>query len=277
MSFDSETLTIYLPGRPFPSLSVTGTGCDQMCEHCKGAHLRHMKDVSCGSAMSAAVDDIISSGGHGMLVSGGCDKRGSVPVMNVIDDIERAVRSGLKVNVHTGFLNEDDAERLVSAGVREFSVDVHQDPVIIKEVLHLDVSPDAYSEMIDIIVSAGGRPVPHLTAGFGTYDLLASAELVRDKGLNEITLLALVPVKGTITENSLITEDTIVEAARMLKGMGFEVTLGCMRPRFHRGLEIRCIDSGIKSIANPSRDTVAWAREKGMKIVEKHTCCCFTR
>jgi uncharacterized radical SAM superfamily protein len=144
---------------------------------------------------------------------------------------------------------------------------------VIRDVLNLDVTPDAYSDLLDNIMSAGGRPVPHLTAGFGTDDLSASAELVRKKGLREVILLALVPTKGTITEDHLISEDAVLDAAGMLTDMSLSVTLGCMRPRVHRDLEIRCMELGIRSIANPSRRTLSYARDKGMRIIGKNTCC----
>jgi uncharacterized radical SAM superfamily protein len=236
-----------------------------------------MTDVSNVPDMFGVIDSLISSGGEGILVSGGCDMNGSVPIMRATDAIGHATRNGLRVNVHTGFIKRDDAERLVAAGVREFSVDVHQDPDIIRDVLRLAVRPDAYSDLLDNIIAVGGRPVAHLTAGFGTADLEMSADLVKKKGLREGILLALVPTKGTITEHSLISEDAVVDAAKMLIDMNFEVTLGCMRPRVHRALERRCITAGVRKIANPSRGTISWALDNGMKVIVKRMCCCFTR
>jgi len=276
MSYVGDGLTIYLPGRSFPAVSVTGTKCDQMCEHCRGLHLKGMMNAEDASDMINTVKGLISSGGTGLLVSGGCDVNGSVPVMRAMNAIEYASKNGLSVNVHTGFVNKGDAERLAAAGVM-FSADVHQDPDVIRNVLNLDVPPSAYAEMLDTIINAGGRPAAHLTVGFGTADLVMSADLVKSKGLRNVILLALVPTKGTMTENTLISEDAIVDAVRILKEKGFDVTLGCMRPRVHRDLEIKCIEAGVRKIANPSRRTVSWAKENGMEIIEKRTCCCITR
>jgi len=270
-------LTAYLPGRSFPSVSVTGIGCDQMCEHCRGSHLKGMKDVSGDDLLFRLIDEMISSDAEGLLVSGGCDINGSVPVMRVIDEIRYAHENGLKINVHTGFITKEDAERLVNAGVDAFSVDIHQDPAVIRNILHLDVPENAYSEMLDNIITAGGLPVPHLTAGFGTDDMIRSAELILSKGIREAVLLALIPTKGTITENNLITEDAVLDSVHVLMNMGLNVTLGCMRPRSHRSLERRCIEAGVRRIANTSRSTLEWARGKGMRITEKRTCCCITR
>jgi uncharacterized radical SAM superfamily protein len=244
-----------------------------MCEHCKGSHLGGMTDVSEAGAMLRVIDGLISSGGAGVLVSGGCDVNGSVPVKGAIDAIRYAHGSGLKVNVHTGFIGKEDAKRLRDAGVDTFSVDIHQDPAIIKDTLHLNVPKSAYSDMLDNIISVGGNVAVHLTAGFGAEDLVASAELVKNKGLREAILLALVPTKGTMTEDNLIPEDAVVDAAALLMEMGLEVTLGCMRPRVHRDLERRCIEAGVRRIANPSRRTVSWAKENGFKVIERKVCC----
>jgi uncharacterized radical SAM superfamily protein len=248
-----------------------------MCEHCKGKHLKGMIDVRGTPDVFRVVNDLAAAGAEGLLVSGGCDVYGSVPVVKEADAIRHAADNGLRVNVHAGFIGKGDAERLVKAGVGAFSVDVHQDPDIIRNILHLEVEEDAYSELLDNIIGAGGRPVAHLTVGLGREDLVRSAELIRDKGLDEAVLIALVPTKGTITENSLVTEDEILEAVREVMGMGLKVTLGCMRPRVHRDLERKCIAMGVRRIANPTRETVRWAKENGMRVIEMMTCCCFTQ
>jgi len=234
-----------------------------------------MLHIESGDGMIRLVDEIVNSGGTGILVSGGCDVRGKVPLQRAEDAIRYAAGKGLKVNVHAGLIDRKEAERLVSAGVSAFSVDVHQDPDTIRSVLHLDTGPSVYADTIDNIIKAGGRPVAHLTVGFGTADLVLSADLVKKKGLKDVILLALVPTKGTMTENSLVSEDAIVDSVKMLIGERFDVTLGCMRPRVHRDLEIRCIQAGVRNIANPSRGTISWARENGFKVVEKRTCCCI--
>jgi uncharacterized radical SAM superfamily protein len=274
-------LTVFSPDRTFPAVSVTGEACDLMCEHCKGTHLKGMLNASGADGrisenLFRIVDGILSSGGEGMLVSGGCDASGRVPVIDAIDAIRYAAGNGLKVNVHTGFITKGDAERLVKAGVNTFSADVHQDPAVIRDILHLDVRPDAYSDMLDNIVSAGGKAAVHLTAGFGEKDLRLSAELIGGKGFKEVVLLVLVPPRGTTADNAPVSADTAAGAVRMLAGMGIEVTLGCMRPRVCRDLEVRCIEAGVRRIANPSRNTLAWAKDSGMRIIEKRTCCCIT-
>ena len=110
----SEKMVIaYYPGNDFPSVSVTGTRCDQMCEHCKGVHLRGMIPVSGKDEFSDLAHSFKDKGCTGLLLSGGCDANGSVPVSPYADAISE-VSSDLLVNVHAGFITKNEAERLAA-------------------------------------------------------------------------------------------------------------------------------------------------------------------
>lgn len=267
------TITAYYPGRGFPSISVTGVRCDQMCEHCRGYHLRSMTPVSNPDDLKVLAQSILDEGGEGFLLSGGCDIGGTVPVMGYAKAVSE-ISQDLCVNVHAGFITENEAKELVEAGVSYFSVDVHQNEGEIRSVLHLDRTAEDYSKLIDGIMSAGGKVIPHITVGFGYDDLLRSGELIVSKGLKDVVLLSLVPTPGTEVEESVLTEDAVLEAVKILSDMGLNVILGCMRDRSLRTLEIRCIQAGITRIANPSFDTVKWAKENGYEVVKKNVCCC---
>ena len=111
--------------------------------------------------------------------------------------------------------------------------------------------------------------------GFGYNDLALSADLVASKGLKDVVLLSMMPTEGTIVEESVITEDAVMDAVEILQEKGLNVILGCMRDRSLRGLEERCIQAGVLRIANPSSETLRWAEENGYRIEKKRMCCCF--
>lgn len=268
-----KKLMVYSPGKGFPPVSVTGGRCDLMCDHCRGKHLLHMADVSSKGALEAKAASVKDAGGTGMLISGGCDQRGVVPITQK-DEIRTAVDMGLEINVHSGLISKREADELVNSGVSMFSLDVHQDPSILSNVLHLDCDPERYGETIDAILSAGGKVSPHITVGFGAEDLLLSADLLKKKGLMNVTLLALVPTEGTDVSVP-VPEESVIMALSLLMEMGFTVTLGCMRPREYRNLEIKSIEMGIRRIANPSQNTLKWAAENGFEIEKIGKCCCF--
>lgn len=210
-----------------------------------------------------------------MLISGGSDADGRVPVADHADAIAEIVSMGLEVNVHTGFATEEDIEKLVKAGVGAFSLDMHQDREVIRDSLHLDREPEDYGRLIDSIRAAGGKAVPHITLGFGMEDLSLSLRLLAERDMKEIVVLALVPAPGTATEGLSMNEDAIAGAVMMMTAMGFSVTLGCMRDRRLRGLEIKCIEAGVRRISNPSAETVRWAEEQGFSVETDPRCCCM--
>ena len=245
-----------------------------MCEHCRGVHLRGMIPVNDLDDLSDLAQSLLSKGCAGYLLSGGCDANGSVPVGRFSEAVAET-SSELSVNVHAGFITEREAKELAGSGVSCFSVDVHQDRGEMISVLHLDRDPEDYSRLLDILIGTGVRVVPHITVGFGYNDLNLSAEFVASKGLKDVVLLSMVPTPGTAVEESILSEDAVMDAISILREKGLNVILGCMRDRSLRGLERRCIQAGVMRLANPSADTLKWAEENGYRVEKKRMCCCF--
>lgn len=262
---DRNTFTACYPGWDFPAVSVTGGRCVQMCSHCRGKHLSGMVSAEASGSIPSL------SGRNGVLVSGGCLENGEVPLSDRIAEIEEAAVNG-GVNVHAGFADRKTIEALVAAGVDRFSVDIHQDPDVISNVLNLERSPSDYGRLLEEIRDAGGTAVPHLTLGFGERDFRESAELVRGLGFREIVLLTLVPGSGEFTYPS---EEETVSAASYLMGLGLSVTLGCMRDRGMRGLEEKLLRLGIVRMANPSAETLHKAEAMGLSVDVDRRCCCM--
>jgi hypothetical protein len=263
-----------LPGKGFPAVSVTGKKCDLMCAHCLGHHLCGMIFADNPEKLYEEAKIVKSTNGNGLLISGGSDINGKVPLFRYASTIRKIVELGLSINVHPGIIGREDADLLVSSGVDYFSVDVHQDPDVIRKVFNLK-GPEIYNDTMDAIIGAGGTVIPHLTVGLSFKDLIESAELVKDKGLKNVVILALVPTKGTIFENYRISEDEIIDSIEAVMKMDLNVTLGCMRDRRMRKVERRCIELGINKIANMSKETEKWAESEGYKIIRTNKCCCF--
>src|SRR3990170_9168199 len=62
------------PGR-FVSISVTGAACALQCDHCRSRVLEGMLPAN-GKGLFELARDLAGSGARGILVSGGCDRRG---------------------------------------------------------------------------------------------------------------------------------------------------------------------------------------------------------
>lgn len=271
---ETDVLSLFFPYKGHPTVSVTGDRCDLRCPHCMGHYLRGMVPLTTSDSVVSYVDSA-SDEVESITFSGGCDMRGSVPLLLVEKGLKYAADNGMRVCAHTGFQKDEEIRRLIDAGVTDFLIDLHQDPEIIRNVLGIPREPGEYSDLIDSILEHGGKVTVHLCFGFGKVDYELSKELMKRKGIREITVLTLVPTEGTCIEDSVIAEDTVVDCIRDLIDSGFEVTLGCMRDRSLRGLEKKSIDLGVRKIANPSTDTELYASEKGLSIVKKNTCCCL--
>lgn len=274
MGGSGDAVADYSPGKGFPAVSVTGRKCGLMCAHCRGRHLCGMTPSEDPVALLRIAEEAIGKGGEGMLLSGGSGKDGRVPLVPFASAIRRIADKGFLINAHPGIIGAEDAKILASSGVSRFSVDVHQDPEVIGSVFNLP-GPQAYEGTIDAILGAGGIPVPHLTAGFGYTDIVGSAELLLKKGIRHAVLLALVPTKGTCFEKRGASERDVTEALGILSDMGISVTLGCMRDRGMRDLEMKCVEMGVRSIANMSRGTEERLVSEGFSVKSFRRCCCF--
>lgn len=274
MSVCGDKVTSRGFGGKFLNVSVTGSKCSMMCSHCRGKYLEGMASVDNPEELWDLAFRLQSSGGNGLLVSGGCDGDRKVPLREYLPVIREISDLGLKVNLHPGVMTEEDADMFSGMNVC-LSVDVHQDPEVIRNVFGLK-GPDVYRDTLDIALATGCNVVPHLTVGFSEEDLKESACIVKEKGIENVVLLSLVPTEGTAFEDSKVTEDEVIDAVRFLIGMGFNVTLGCMRDRRMRNLEKRAIKEGVRKIANLSLETQRWAESEGYEVSREEMCCCFS-
>lgn len=275
MGIPKDTVVSRSPGKGFLTVSVTGKKCELMCSHCSGKHLEGMIPVSNPDELLRIAKDSFSSEIKGILVSGGCDKNGKVPLRRYLKTIQELSDLGMKVNLHPGILTEEDVFSFSNLEKVYLSMDVHSDPEVIKTVFRLS-DPEVYEKALDAALSTGCKVIPHLTVGFSREDFIQSAKSVKEKGIKNVVLLGLVPTEGTEFENHDTTEDEIVESVKTLIEMGFDVTLGCMRNRKLRNLEKRCIEAGVRKIANISNETESWAKSNGYDIVRENMCCCFS-
>jgi lipoyl synthase len=272
-------ISFYHPGKRFPAFSVTGGRCELQCDHCRGRYLLGMRPVGAPEELEKAALSLVSEGGKGFLLSGGCDRRGRVPLSPYLDTVRRIrERNGLLVNLHAGLLDEGTAYRLLGTGADALSVDVLQDPLTISGVLHLDASPRDYARTLELL-SRSGRLVPHVCVGLqseagedATLDLLSSIEVAA------LIVLGLVPSKGTPLEGVPPRPERLVRfLSRAVERIDAPVLLGCMRPRGDPTVEERAIEAGVAGIVNPSSQATAYAVRRGLRIENRETCCAHHR
>lgn len=96
----------------FVSLSVTGASCALQCDHCQSRVLEGMIPLD-GAGLFQQARALAERGARGILVSGGCDKRGRVPLLRHVDDLKRIrAELGLAIRVHPGLPDEETAAAL---------------------------------------------------------------------------------------------------------------------------------------------------------------------
>lgn len=244
-----------------------------------GHYLRGMHPVADPQALIDFAYGLEARGGKGFLLSGGCQADGTIPLSPYYHAI-RTIKdtTDLEMNIHTGLLDERGASSLVETGADAFSVDVVQDVDVMRGLLGLQASPEAYATTLQGLEDAGARVVPHICAGLPLSSLEGerkAIELVSHHRPQALVVLGFIPTPGTPTGDHPPPHPSrilaVIERAR--EAMDCPVILGCMRDRGHRGLEIDCIRAGVDGIANPSRSTVEWVRGAGYLLQIEEKCC----
>jgi uncharacterized radical SAM superfamily protein len=267
----------------FANLSITGKICDRRCEHCNAKLLQTMIPVETPDKMCSAVDRLIEKGCRGILVSGGADGRGEVPLTQFAQPMRYARQRGLLVLAHSGIMRKEMAIVLKDCGVNQVLFDVIGHEQTIRQVYHLDGTPEDYLRSMAICREAELDFVPHVVIGLhfgkilGEYQALRMIEEMKPESL---VLVILTPMSGTGMSKVSPPEpeevERVLKSARTWNPDTF-LTLGCARPlgRYGRCVEKMAINHGVNGIAFPSDMAVDYASSRGLTPVFSEECCCM--
>lgn len=278
-------LKIYFPDKKFPAISITGNNCALNCEHCNEKYLNGMKPIVSNEDLECFLKEHIKDGGVGVLISGGCDEEGAVPLKSFLDTVKKIKKNNeLIINVHTGLLDEDTAKKLAEAKVDIVSFDVNLDREIIQNIYHLDKQVHDYKQAIQVLKKYNLNVIPHICIGLHYGEIhkeLEALEFIKKININPslIVLIALIPPKKKATEFKTPTPYDIAKIASITRFMfpKTEISLGCMRPRrkIKIDVEINAIKSGITRIEMPSPQTLKKLRTYDNDIkFQIFTACC---
>ena len=265
----------------FASISVTGRECALQCEHCKGRLLVGMRNGSTPQDMLAVGKRLIAQGCEGVLISGGADVHGAVPLKPHLSAIAQLKAWGLRVIVHTGLLDRETAEGLKAAAVDQVLLDIVGDADTIHQVLHLDYSPDDYAEALAMLREMGIPVAPHVIAGLHYGQLrgeLNALETIARVGADVVVLIVLRPLPHTPMADVPPVEPEIVgrlAAVARLLNPTTPLTLGCARPSGPAKIEMerQAVLAGVNSVAYPDPATVRLAGELGLRGSFVESCC----
>jgi hypothetical protein len=267
----------------FAAISVTGRHCELRCEHCEGRLLESMIPAGDPEAFLRAVRHLQARGALGILVSGGADRNGEVPLGRFIPAIGalKEENPDFKIVVHTGLLRKETAEKLKGARVDQVLIDVIGDDQTIREVYHLDKRVADYEETLRMLKEMGHRIAPHIIIGhhFGRIKgEWRALEMITRIGVETIVLVILKPLNGLPDGRFQIPgpeETSRISAAARLLNPSTPIRMGCIRPAHpsKSKTERGAIDSGLNTIAYPLQATIDYAEEAGLEAKFVEMCC----
>jgi uncharacterized radical SAM superfamily protein len=267
----------------FAAISVTGSHCDLRCGHCQGKLLESMIPAEDPETFSQIADRLRLAGAHGILVSGGADQNGEVPLKKFIPSIKvlKEKDPQFKVIVHTGLIRREIAKELKEAGADQILIDVIGDDDTIREVYHLDRRVQDYEETLWMLKEMGHRLAPHIIIGHHFGEIKGewkALEMVTRVGVDTIVLVilkTLVPVGRNHFKIPRLDDTLRISAIARILNPKIPIRMGCIRPAHPSKAEMEkgFIESGVNTIAYPLQGTIDYAKEIGLKTKFIEMCC----
>jgi uncharacterized radical SAM superfamily protein len=267
----------------FAAISITGSHCDLRCAHCKGKLLGSMIPAEDPQTFLRTADRLRLDGAHGILVSGGADQNGEVPLKKFIPSIRELKEKApqFKVIVHTGLIRRETAEELKDSGIDQILIDVIGDDGTIREVYRLDKRVEDYEETLWMLKEMGHRLAPHIIIGHHFGELRGewrALEMVTRVGVETIVLVifkALHPSGKNHFKVPKPEETSKISAIARILNPDIPIRMGCIRPAhpWKAVMEKGFIDSGVNTIAYPLQGTIDYVKETGLKTKFIEMCC----
>lgn len=267
----------------FVSISVTGTACALSCEHCKTNVLHGMTDLHrYEGSLFELCTSLAERGARGVLISGGSDKQGRVPLLSHIPDLIRVRKElGLAIRVHPGLPDEETCAALGNVGIDGAMIDIIGHRETIREVYHLNLDPEDYENALAWLEQYQVPTVPHIILGLHFGKILGeerALEMIVRHPPKVMVMVVLMPLTGTpmvgVTPPSLEEIGAFFEKARKALP-STPVMLGCARPMGNLKVEIDrlAVNAGLNGIAYPAHGIVEYARQAGLRPRFINACC----
>lgn len=278
--FDKK-INFFITSGTFPSISITGSSCQLMCQHCKGKLLQRLIPATTCEELEKKAMELYRQGAKGILLTGGCDRGGRVPITNFIPAIKNIKKkTDLILIAHTGFISGEEAGLLKDSGLSGIGFDVMGDMTSVFEVYGFHVSEKEYMESLHAIRDSGLLIFPHVCVGInfgkmsGEYHAL---EMIHTISPTSVIITGLMPVTGTPMEHIKPVpsdfENVLKKAIEMFPDT--PVVLGCAHSsgKDRADIEKIALLCGVSGIAVPTLSTIEFAKEKGYRINFYGTCC----
>lgn len=241
-----------------------------------------MDGVLTPEALLHACQVVKERGGEGVLISGGSDARGHVPLGRFAEVIRAAKQDlGLQVVVHTGLVEPDTARFLGEAGIDAAMLDIIGSAEVAKKVYHLDSGPQRMAESLDLLKEYNIPIAPHILVGldYGRFNgELEALDMIAQRNPQSVVIIALSPLRGTPMAGTDPPTPEMIGRIMTIARLGMEETpllLGCARPIGNHKIHTDefAVKSGVNGIAYVSQQGVDLARGLGLQPIFRDVCC----
>ena len=266
----------------FPTISITGNTCNLNCKHCGGKVLETMHPARTPNELFLLGSRLTQNGARGVLISGGCQPDGSVPLdkfINVLGSLKREL--GLTIFVHTGLINRQTATALKQQGIDVALIDIIGSSETIKKIYNLKTEIQDYTNSLKALQDAKLPFVPHVIVGLNDGKLdgeFEALQMIKKFKPSAIVIIAFMPIHGTKMANTtppkpLDIAKVIATARKMFTKT--PIILGCMRPKGKSRSEtdLLALKAGVDGIAFPSETAIEYAKENGLIKFFSSYCC----
>ena len=270
--------------RRFVSISLTGAECALACDHCNMSILKSMAALPrSGGSLFEMCSALARQGAGGVLISGGSNKKGRVPLLKHVPDLIRARRElGLTIRVHPGIPDEETVAALAEVDIDGAMMDIIGDNDTIRDVYHLaDTTTEDYERALALLDRYGVPSIPHIILGLhygqmrGEHNAL---EIIARHHHRAVVLVILMPLSDAPMAH--VTPPPVEDILRFFAQARVTlpespVMLGCARPAGQSKLQTdrAAVDAGFNGIAYPAEGIIAYARRRGLQPKLINACC----
>ncbi len=260
--------------RAFLPISLTGNACVLQCDHCESKILEPMFAIDQREGLFPLCERLANSGTEGILLSGGSNRVGAVPLHKHFADMKRVKQElGLRVMVHCGLVSEETCAALKEAEVDAVMLDIIGANETIRDVYHLDATIEDFDRSLELLQKYEHSVRPHIILGLHYGKMLGedkALEMIAKYPVHALVLVVLTPMAGTNMQN--VAPPDVAELAAFfqksrLRMPDTPIMVGCARPLGeHRAqLDRLAVDCGLNGIAYPAEGVVEYARAKGLR------------
>lgn len=245
----------FTPRYKYKPVSLTGNQCALNCRFCNRKYLENMVHVN-PSNFTRVIKELYEYGVRGVLLSGGFNRDGVLPIENYIDELRVVKRElGLITSAHLGLnTNRDlllELKEVIDVVDYEFSLS----SFIVNEIRGFQFKPERYIEALTRMLETGLHVVPHIYVWHPGLDrelLTRETSVLSDLGIEEVTLL--VYIDPYVKYEPLKLAGIVLENIEYLRNTySGKIYLGCMRPGYIKPLldPVVIEKNLVERVANP--------------------------